>query len=71
MWDERQKDGTYVRFFGFIQNVTEVHQVGGPRATKPFNFSMVVEEICLIDADGNLMSDITPLGGLGDASSFT
>ena len=27
MWDEQQKDGTYVRFFGVIEGVTETHQV--------------------------------------------
>jgi len=63
MWDEQQKDGTYVRFFGYVNNVTETHQIGGKRATKPFNFTMIIEEICLIDANGILMSDIEPLGG--------
>ena len=26
MWDETQKDGTIVRFFGFIRNVSETHR---------------------------------------------
>ena len=63
MWDEQQKDGTYVRFFGYVNDVTETHQIGGKRATKPFSFAMLVEEICLINGSGILMSDIEPLGG--------
>ena len=70
MWDEQQKDGTYVRYFGFITNVTEKHQVTGRRATRPYTFTMVVQEICLIDESGNLMSDIEPLGGIPDARQF-
>ena len=70
MWDEVQKDGTYVRFFGFPTDVTESHSNQGPRAPKPFSFNMVIEEICLLDSLGNLMSDIIPLGGIKDASSF-
>ncbi len=70
MWDEVQKDGTYVRFFGYVSDVTESHSVQGPRANKPFSFSMVVEEICLIDSIGSLMSDIIPLGGIKDATKF-
>ena len=70
MWDEQQKDGTYVRYFGFVTNVTEKHQVTGRRATKPYTFTMVVQEICLIDEGGNLMSDIEPLGGIPDARRF-
>ena len=71
MWDEKQKDGTYVRFFGFIEGVSETHQIGGNRASKPFTFTMVVEEICLIDNDGILMSDITPLGGITNANTYS
>ena len=71
MWDEKQKDGTYVRFFGYINSVSETHQVGGNRASKPYSFTMVVEEICLIDSAGNLMSDILPLGGVSDANTYS
>ena len=70
MWDEQQKDGTYVRYFGVITTLTETHKVTGKRATKPFNFSMVVEEICLLDKNGNLMSEIEPLGGIPDVRQF-
>ena len=71
MWDEVQKDGTYVRFFGYVEGVSETHRVGGNRASKPYTFTMVVEEICLIDSVGNLMSEITPLGGVSDGSSYS
>jgi len=70
MWDEQQKDGTYVRFFGYINGVMETHQIGGKRASKPFSFTMIVEEICLIDGNGILMSDIEPLGGSANDKGF-
>ena len=70
MWDEQQKDGTYVRFFGFVTNVTETHKITGKRATKPYTFTMVVDSICLIDSGGNIMSDVEPLGGIPDARQF-
>ena len=70
MWDEKQKDGTFVRFFGIVTSVVETHKVGGPRATRPFTFDMVVEEICLMDYQGFLESEIEPLGGIPDARKF-
>jgi len=71
MWDERQKDGTYVRFFGVIEGVTETHSNQGPKASKPFTFTMIVDSICLIESSGVLMSDITPLGGVSDGSTYS
>jgi hypothetical protein len=70
MWDETQKDGTYVRFFGYPTQVTQSHSVDGPRAPMNFSFTMLVEEICLLDKDGTLMSDVIPLGGIKDAATF-
>ena len=70
MWDEVQKDGTYARFFGYVTTVTQSHAVGGSRAPSSFSFNFVVEEMCLIDSNGELMSDIIPLGGIKDASDF-
>ena len=70
MWDEVQKDGTFVRYFGFITGVSETHSVAGPRAPRPFTFTMVIEEICLLTAAGRLMSGIVPLGGLKDATNY-
>ena len=70
MWDEVQKDGTYVRFFGYVTTVTQSHGVDGPRAPVAFSFNMAIEEICLIDAAGTLMSDVIPLGGIKDAANF-
>ena len=70
MWDEQQKDSTYVRFFGYVNNVSETHQVSGKRASRPFNFTMVIEEICLLDTSGNLMSDVEPLGGSPDDKGY-
>jgi hypothetical protein len=70
MWDEKQKDGTWVRFFGVITSVSETHSVNGPRAPRDFNAELVVEEICLIDSAGELISGIVPLGGIADARTF-
>ena len=70
MWDEQQKDSTYVRFFGYVSNVNETHQVGGRRASKPFSFTFIVESICLIDTNGQLMTDIEPLGGPANVEGY-
>lgn len=70
MWDEQQKDGTYVRFFGYVNSIAETHQSGGKRAPKPFSFSFVVESICLIDTNGKLMTGIEPLGGPSFADGY-
>lgn len=70
-WDERQKDGTYVRFWGVVKNVNESHSEGGPRGIKNFDFSMVVKKIALIDVNGILMAGPLPLGGIEDERNFT
>jgi len=70
MWDEKQKDGTWVRFFGFITSVQENNQIGGPRMSRTFTADMVVEEICLMDGSGKLISDVIPLGGVKDVKSY-
>ena len=70
MWDEKQKDATWVRFFGVITSVSETHSVNGPRAPRDFTADLVVDEICLIDESGTLISDLVPLGGVADARSF-
>ena len=63
-WDEIQKDGTYVRFWGLITNVNETRTTGGPRAIMNYTFTMVVKDIALITNKGLLMTDRFPLGGL-------
>ena len=70
-WDEQQKDGTYVRYFGFISGVNETHSNQGKRAPRDFNASLIVEEIVLLNASGELISDVTPLGGVADARNFS
>ena len=57
--------------FGVIECVTETHSTQGPKASKPFTFTMIVDSICLIEASGVLMSDITPLGGVSDGSTYS
>ena len=70
MWDEQQKDGTYVRFLGFVSEVSETHKVSGKRASRKYTFTMAVQEICIIDELGTLISDIEPLGGVRDGRTF-
>ena len=70
-WDEVQKDGTFVRFWGIITDVAETASSGGPRRIVNYSFNMIVEEIALIEADGKLMTDIFPLGGAMDERDFT
>tara|TARA_Y100000593_G_scaffold51160_1_gene96246 strand:- start:19977 stop:23111 length:3135 start_codon:yes stop_codon:yes gene_type:complete len=70
-WDEVQKDGTYVRFWGVIQNLSEVYATGGPTSIKSFTFNMTVTDVALIDANSKLMTDIFPLGGIEDESTYT
>ena len=70
-WDEKQKDGTFVRFWGVIQNVDESREVGGPRAVMNYSFELVVENIALLENDGKLMTDIFPLGGVIDDKTYT
>ena len=69
-WDERQKDGTYVRFWGVVKNVNESQGMGGPRALKNFDFTMAVQKIALIDANGILIAGPLPLGGVKDERDF-
>ena len=63
-WDEIQKDGTYVRFWGIVKEINETHGVGGPKAIRNFDFTMGIENIALLDSTGTLMTDIFPLGGI-------
>ena len=70
-WDEIQKDGTYVRYWGVIRSVNESHGTGGPKSIISYNFDMMIEEIALLDTSGILMTDIVPLGGIGDEKIYT
>ncbi len=70
-WDEKQKDGTYVRFWGVIKNVNETRQAGGPRAIVNYTFTMTVQEIALLSPAGELMTDLFPLGGIEYERSYS
>ena len=71
MWDEQQKDATWVRYFGFITGVAETHSVRGKRAPRDFTATFAIEEIVLMNADGELISDVTPLGGVANARNYS
>jgi len=70
-WDEIQKDGTYVRFWGLITAIDETHGAEGPKAIRNASFVMDIESIALLDTAGELMTDIFPLGGIVDDKDFT
>jgi len=70
-WDEPQKDGTFVRLWGTVSNVNETRETGGPRATKNYTFTLIVEKIALLTNTGLLMSDIFPLGGIPDEYTYS
>ena len=70
-WDEPQKDGTYVRYWGIVNSLSETHPVGSPVGKIDYTFDLTIEEIALIDGNGLLMSDIIPLGGVIDERSVT
>lgn len=71
-WDEQQKDGTYIRFWGIITNVTDTRGASGPRSVVNYSFDMTVEEIALYDGTNNrMMTDIFPLGGIEDVRTYS
>jgi len=70
-WDEKQKDGTYVRFWGFVKDIHETRGVGGPRAIMNYTFTVVIAEIALLDVTGKFMTDIFPLGGVENERNYS
>jgi hypothetical protein len=70
-WDEQQKDGTFVRLWGVVTDVSETRGTGGPRAILNYTFNMVVKEIALIKNNGLLFTDIYPLGGIPDERTYS
>ena len=70
-WDEKQKDGTYVRFWGVIKNVNETRQAGGPRAIVNYTFTMTIQEIALLSVAGEMMTNLFPLGGIEDERNYS
>jgi hypothetical protein len=70
-WDEQQKDGTWVRVWGIIKGVSDTTSMGGPRAVVSYSFNMMIEEIALLDINGNLMTDVFPIGGIEDVRSYS
>ena len=70
-WDEIQKDGTFVRFWGVIVSIQEKHGTSGPQQVKSFNCQMTVSEIALIDGNSKLMTDLFPLGGIESGPTYT
>ena len=70
-WDEPQKDGTFVRFWGIITNVDETLGTGGSNAILAYSFNIIVEEIALLDKSNSLMTDVFPLGSIENDRNYT
>ncbi len=70
-WDEQQKDGTYIRFWGIITDVQDTRGASGPRSVVNYTFNMTVEEIALYDGNNKMMTDIYPLGGIEDVRTYS
>ena len=70
-WDEPQKDGTYVRFWGIITDVSDSRGASGPRSVVNYSFNMTVEEIAIYDGNLNMITDIYPLGGIEDVRAYS
>jgi len=69
-WDEPQKDGTFVRLFGVVQNVNETSGTGGPRRVVQYTFTLVLDGVAVLGSNGKLMTDIFPLGGIEDEKTY-
>jgi hypothetical protein len=71
-WDEPQKDGTSVRFWGKVTNIQETYNQGGPNQVLDFTFEFEIEGVAIysrpkdttgVNAPGGfLMTDIIPYG---------
>jgi len=70
-WDEPQKDGTFIRIWGRVTGVNETFNVGGPRRVVDYTAEFDIESIALLDVNGELMTDIFPLGGIADERTYT
>ena len=70
-WDEPQKDGTFVRFWGIITSVAESLATGGPNAIVSYSANMIVEEVALLDDKYTLMTDVFPLGSIEYDRDYT
>ena len=60
-----------MRFWGVITTLNEQQAKGGPQAPRSFTFNFTIKGIALFDANSKLMTDIFPLGGIEDDSTYT
>lgn len=70
-WDEPQKDGTFIRVWGIVTDINETYGAQGPRRVVNYTFNMPVKQIALITNNGNLMTDIYPLGGIPNERDYS
>jgi hypothetical protein len=70
-WDEPQKDGTFVRLFGSVTDLTETRGTNGPRAIVNYSFNITIREIALLNTVGELMTDLFPLGGVQNERNYS
>ena len=70
-WDEQQKDGTYIRFWGIVTYVSDTRAAMGPRSVVNYTFNMTVEEIAIYDGNIEMITDVYPLGGIEDVRAYS
>ena len=70
-WDEQQKDGTYIRFWGIVTDVSDTRAAMGPRSVVNYTFNMTVEEIAIYDGNLEMITDVYPLGGIEDVRAYS
>ena len=64
-YDLQQKDSTYIRFWGVINNLQATYGADGDKAVNRYSFNMIVDEVALLDNVKRLMTDPYPLGAEG------
>lgn len=70
-WDEPQKDGTYLRIWGIVTDITETRGKNGPRAIMNYSFNLTIEKVAILTNTGELMTSIYPLGGIPDETTYS
>ena len=70
-WDEPQKDGTFIRIWGVVTDINESFGTSGPRRIVNYTFNMPVKQIALLSNNGDLMTDIYPLGGVPNERDYS
>ena len=66
-YDVRHNNGTYTRFFGVIDTISEDIPIG--RAIPKIGVNMIVSHIIEYSSDGIFTSEVVSIGGLVDTDT--